>query len=274
MIGIRLADSTFFSICSDGPEKKRVVLSAANKNQKKAKIDLFRYNAPDDKDGYHIGSLFLDPIGYDDAGDSEIELFIDTDGRRIRAVATDLRGEGKDAFETDLPGVVPASSQVSIPKESTPKPAPVAVKGIRSLQIMMAVLLLMMAFVTGMLLYSMLSAPCMRDMPGFAEIPGQELPPPPMPPVPPAPPAPDPAPVPPPAPAPVPTPPPAPKPVPAPQAQEYIRYTVKYGDTLWSLARDFCKDPYMYKRIAAENNLESPDKLISGTTLIIPINRH
>lgn len=265
MIGIRLADSTFFSICSDGPEKKRVVLSAANRNQKKAKIDLFRYNAPDDRDGYHIGSLFLDPIGYDDAGDSEIELFIDTDGRRIRAVATDLRGEGKDAFETDLPGIVPAASQVTVPRESAPKPAPVAVKGIRSLQIMMAVLLLMMAFVTGMLLYSMLSAPCMRDMPGFAEIPGQELPPPP-PPVPPAPPVP----------SPVPTPSPAPAPQPAApaQAQEYIRYTVKYGDTLWSLARDFCKDPYMYKRIAAENNLESPDKLISGTTLIIPINKH
>jgi hypothetical protein len=281
MIGIRLADSTFFSICSDGPEKKRVVLSAANKNQKKAKIDLFRYNAPDDRDGYHIGSLFLDPIGYDDAGDSEIELFIDTDGKRIRAVATDLRGEGKDAFETDLPGIIPAASQVSIQKESSPKPAPVAVRGIRSLQIMMAVLLLMMAFVTGMLLYSMLSAPCVRDLPGFAEIPGQELPPPP-PPVPPAPPVPAPVPTPPPAPAPVPVPPPAPAPKPAPapapqpaaQAQEYIRYKVKYGDTLWSLARDFCKDPYMYKRIAAENNLESPDKLISGTTLIIPINRH
>lgn len=278
MIGIRLADSTFFSICSDGPEKKRVVLSAANKNQKKAKIDLFRYNAPDDRDGYHIGSLFLDPIGYDDAGDSEIELFIDTDGRRIRAVATDLRGEGKDAFETDLPGVVPAASKVTVPNESIPKPAPVAVKGIRSLQIMMAVLLLMMAFVTGMLLYSMLSAPCMRDMPGFAEIPGQELPPPPppVPPVPPAPPVPAPVPTPPPAPAPAPVPLPAPAPAsqPAAQAQEYIRYKVKYGDTLWSLARDFCKDPYMYKRIAAENNLESPDKLISGTTLIIPINKH
>ena len=279
MIGIRLADSTFFSICSDGPEKKRVVLSAANRNQKKAKIDLFRYNTPDDRDGYHIGSLFLDPIGYDDAGDSEIELFIDTDGRRIRAVATDLRGEWKDAFETDLPGIVPAASQVTVPRESAPKPAPVAVKGIRSLQIMMAVLLLMMAFVTGMLLYSMLSAPCMRDMPGFAEIPGQELPPPP-PPVPPAPPVPSPVPTPPPAPAPVPAPAPNPAPAPAPQpaapaqAQEYIRYTVKYGDTLWSLARDFCKDPYMYKRIAAENNLESPDKLISGTTLIIPINKH
>jgi LysM repeat protein len=279
MIGIRLADSTFFSICSDGPEKKRVVLSAANKNQKKAKIDLFRYNVPDDKDGYHIGSLFLDPIGYDDTGDSEIELFIDTDGRRIRAVATDLRGQGKDEFETELPGIVPAAGQVSVHreyKESTPKPAPVAVKGIRSLQVMMVALLLMMAFVTGMLLYSMLSAPCVRDLPGFAEIPGQELPPPP----PPMPPAPTPAPAPVPPPAPVPTPPPAPAPqpsAPAPkpaQAQEYIRYTVKYGDTLWSLAKDFCKDPYMYKRIAAENHLESPDKLISGTTLIIPINRH
>jgi len=280
MIGIRLADSTFFSICTDGPEKKRVVLSPANKNQKKAKIDLFRYNVADEKDGYHIGSLFLDPIGYDDAGDSEIELFIDTDGKQIRAVATDLRGGGKDELVTELPGVIPAPTQLRsqvIQKESAPAPAPVAVRGIRSLQIMMGVLLLMMAFVTGMLIYSMISAPCVRDLPGFAEISGQELPPPPhhRPPAP--------VPVPPPAPqppAPVPTPPPAPVPAPQPpvpapaQAQEYIRYTVKYGDTLWSLAKDFCKDPYMYKRIAAENHLESPDKLISGTTLIIPINRH
>ena len=269
MIGIRLADSTFFSICSDGPEKKRVVLSPANKNQKKAKIDLFRYDAADDKNGYHIGSLFLDPIGYDDAGDSEIELFIDTDGKQIRAVATDLRGGGKDVLETLLPGVVPAVTQVSIQKEKKPEPAPVAVKGIRSLQVMMALLLLMMAFVTGMLIYDMISAPCVRDLPGFAEIPGPELPPPP-------PPAPNHAPVPPPVPVPPPAPKPVPKPEPVPvpgQTQEYIRYTVKYGDTLWSIARDFCKDPYMYKRIAAENNLENPDKLISGTTLIIPINK-
>ena len=256
MIGIRLADSTFFSICSDGPEKKRVILSPANKDQKKAKIDLFRYDNADDKDGYHIGSLFLDPIGYDDAGDSEIELFIDTDGKRIRAVATDLRGGGKDELVTELPGVVPAAGQVSIQKQEAPEPAPVAVKGIRSLQIMMVMLLLMMAFVTGMLLYNMISAPCVRDLPGFAEVPE---------PVP--------------APAPVQTQKPDPVPEPAPQpassapVQEYIRYTVKYGDTLWSLARDFCKDPYMYKRIAAENKLESPDRLISGTTLIIPINK-
>lgn len=273
MIGIRLADSTFFSICSDGPEKKRVVLSPANKNQKKAKIDLFRYDTTDDRDGYHIGSLFLDSLGYDEAGDSEIELFIDTDGKKIRAVATDLRGEGKDELVTELPGVIPAPTQVCVHKERAPEPepAPVAVKGIRSLQIMMAVLLLMMAFVTGMLLYSMISAPCVHDMPGLAEIPGQELPPPPpMPPAPPVPPAPAPAPVP----TPPPTPAPQPAPAPAPQAQEYIRYTVKYGDTLWSLARDFCKDPYMYKRIAAENNLKNPNKLISGTTLIIPINKN
>ncbi|MBO7430006.1 MAG: LysM peptidoglycan-binding domain-containing protein [Spirochaetia bacterium] len=267
MIGIRLADSTFFSICSDGPEKKRVVLSPANKNQKKAKIDLFRYDSADEKDGYHIGSLFLDSIGYDDAGDSEIELFIDTDGKRIRAVATDLRGNGRDEFETVLPGIVPASGQVSVQKEAAPEPEPVAVKGIRSLQVMMAVLLLMMAFVTGLLLYSMISAPCVRTLPGYAEVPE------------PAPaPTPAPAPVPSPAPAPVPAPKPEPTPVPKPQpapapaqAPEYIRYTVKYGDTLWSLAASFCKDPYMYKRIAAENHLESPDKLISGTTLIIPI---
>ena len=269
MIGIRLADSTFFSICSDGPEKKRVVLSTANSNQKKAKIDLFRYNSSDDKDGYHIGSLFLDPIGYDDAGDSEIELFVDTDGRKIRAVATDLRGGGKDELETRLPGIIPAAGQVCAEKRCEPEPAPVAVKGIRSLQVMMVMLLLMMAFVTGMLLYNMISAPCVRDLPGYAEAPAPEPAPAPQPQI---------TPVPVPQPEPVPVPPPAPvsepelAATPAP-AQEYIRYTVKYGDTLWSLARDFCKDPYMYRRIASENKLESPDKLISGTTLIIPINK-
>ena len=274
MIGIRLADGTFFSICSDGPERKSVVLSPANKDQKRAKIDLFRYNDPRDKDGYHIGSLFLDTLGTDDEGNSEIELFIDTDGKRIRAVATDLRGGGRSEFESELPGLVPPAEQVSTQKVSAPEPAPVEVKGIRSLQVMMVVLLLMMAFVTGMLLYNMLSAPCVRDFPEFADVPGHELPP-----SPPAPkPEPSPAPVPPssptsppvakPEPAPVPA---QPAPVPAAPPQEYIRYTVKYGDTLWSLAKDFCKDPYMYKRIAKENNLESPDKLISGTTLIIPI---
>ncbi|MBR0318992.1 MAG: LysM peptidoglycan-binding domain-containing protein [Spirochaetia bacterium] len=269
MIGIRLADSTFFSICSDGPEKKRVVLSPANKNQKKAKIDLFRYNASDEKDGYHIGSLFLDPIGYDDAGESEIELFIDTDGKRIRAVATDLRGGSKDEFATELPGIILAPTQVQsqvVQTENAPEPAPVAVRGIRSLQIMMGVLLIMMAFVTGMLLYNMISAPCVRNLPGFAELP---------PPEPEMQPKPEPQPAQPTPPAPKSEPAPAP---PAPVApapgQEYIRYTVKYGDTLWSLARDFCKDPYMYKRIASENHLENPDKLISGTILIIPINKY
>ena len=254
MIGIRLADGTFFSICSDGPEKKRVVLSPANRNQKRAKIDLFRYNNAKDKDGYHIGSLFLDTIGTDEAGDSEIELFIDTDGRRIRAVATDLRGGGRSEFESELPGII-----LPVP-EPEPEPAPVEVKGIRSLQVMMVVLLLMMAFVTGMLLYNMLSAPTERN---FPELAGPDLPPPPELPQMPAPPAP----------APEPKPEPAPVAQPAAPSQEYIRYTVKYGDTLWSLARDFCKDPYMYKQIARENNLESPDKLISGTTLIIPINK-
>ncbi len=118
------------------------------------------------------------------------------------------------------------------------------------------------------ILYTMLSAPCERTYPDIAsEVPAPKV-----------------EPVPPPRPAPAPAsapelvPPPAPEPEPAPvaepvQPQEYIRYTVKYGDTLWSLARDFCKDPYMYRRIAAENNLKSPDKLISGTTLIIPVNR-
>ena len=258
MIGIRLADGTFFSICSDGPEKKRVVLSPANRNQKKAKIDLFRYDTEKDKDGYHIGSLFLDTL---DSDNSEIELFIDTDGTRIRAVATDLHGGGKSEFEAALPGIAPKEDSVSVPVDK----APVAVRGIRSLQVMMAVLLLMMAFVTGLLLYNIFSAPTERISPDIAE---QTQPAPAPEPVT----EPEPKPVPETKPEPVPAPAPVP-PVPKPEPQEYIRYKVKYGDTLWSIAKDFCKDPYMFRRIAAENQLDSPDRLISGTTLIIPINR-
>ena len=263
MIGIRLADGTFFSICSDGPEKKRVVLSPANRNQKKAKIDLFRYDDAESQDGYHIGSLFLDALGTAGDDNSEIELFIDTDGSRIRAVATDLRGGGRSELETALPGIAPKEE----PAPDVAEPEPVRVRGIRSLQVMMVVLLLMMAFITGCMLYSMLSVPNERCIPEFAE---PDLPPPPPLPAP----EPAPAPAPMPEPAPVSEPPASVPASPAALPQEYIRYKVKYGDTLWSIARDFCRDPYMYRRIARENNLESPDRLISGTTLIIPVDRH
>lgn len=68
--------------------------------------------------------------------------------------------------------------------------------------------------------------------------------------------------------------PPVQPPTQTPEPQEYIRYKVKYGDTLWSIAKDFCGNPYMYKRIAEENHLESPERLISGTVLIIPVEKH
>lgn len=92
MIGIRLADGKFFSICTDGPEKKKVVLSPANRDQKKAKIDLFRFSDSNFADAYHLGSLFLDSV------DSEIELSIDTDGKRVIAEAISSATGVKDSL--------------------------------------------------------------------------------------------------------------------------------------------------------------------------------
>lgn len=45
-----------------------------------------------------------------------------------------------------------------------------------------------------------------------------------------------------------------------------IEYTVKQGDNLWKIGKQFNKDPY---QIAKENNLANPDKIRPGQKLII-----
>lgn len=48
------------------------------------------------------------------------------------------------------------------------------------------------------------------------------------------------------------------------------RYTVKEGDTLFSIAEKYYQDGYKYSEIAAANNLADPDNLEAGQELNIP----
>lgn len=48
------------------------------------------------------------------------------------------------------------------------------------------------------------------------------------------------------------------------------KYTVKEGDSLFSIAEKYYKDGYKYTEIAKANNLQNPDLIDSGQVLEIP----
>ncbi len=62
-------------------------------------------------------------------------------------------------------------------------------------------------------------------------------------------------------------------PAPPPQAareSRAVKYKVKWGDTLWDIAQSYYNNPWLYKRIAAVNNISNPDYIVAGTILTIP----
>ena len=50
------------------------------------------------------------------------------------------------------------------------------------------------------------------------------------------------------------------------------KYTVKKGDTLWSISKKFYGVGRLYYYITRENNIDNPDKIKVGDKLKIPMN--
>lgn len=50
----------------------------------------------------------------------------------------------------------------------------------------------------------------------------------------------------------------------------YLEYTVKVGDTLWSIAQDLWGDPSLFRIIVNENNIQNPSSITVGTVLRVP----
>ncbi len=51
---------------------------------------------------------------------------------------------------------------------------------------------------------------------------------------------------------------------------QYVRYKVKWGDTLWDIANSYYRNPWLYWRIAMVNNITNPNKIVAGSYIIIP----
>jgi nucleoid-associated protein YgaU len=49
-----------------------------------------------------------------------------------------------------------------------------------------------------------------------------------------------------------------------------VYYTVKEGDTLWTIANRFYSDGSQYQKIALANSIENPNEIRPGQTLLIP----
>lgn len=321
MIGIRIADGSFFPVLEENSGRRKIVLTAANKGQEKVRIDFL-------SDDYHLGSIFLDGI----KDDSDIELIMESVGRTLIATATDTRTGNRGILNAVLPAPGPAirpapESAPVAPAEKKPEPepeerpvrisrpasgavcSPVIDRTVRNLQILLFVMTVILAFLSGVVVYAVVNMPAVTEkgtVVMFSEpepaVTGPAVPEP-------VPAAPEPEPIPAPEPEPIPEPvvsePVAPPPAvhePAPQppvhcyppvyhgcpyhrppmppatppqpiyyVPEYIRYKVKYGDTLWSIARTFCIDPYMYLEIARENRIADPTKIYPGTILMIRV---
>lgn len=53
-------------------------------------------------------------------------------------------------------------------------------------------------------------------------------------------------------------------------AKGFVRYKIKWGDTLWDLSEAFYKTPWLYKKIADHNKIKNPNLIIAGTYIDIP----
>lgn len=108
MIGIKLADRSFFPIVTEeGPAKRRVLLSAARDHQDRVNIVLYRELAVPSGTHQRIGSLDFLQLPDRSMSESEFELVVSVDELgRVEAHATDTTsGDSRDLAvdPNDLP---------------------------------------------------------------------------------------------------------------------------------------------------------------------------
>jgi hypothetical protein len=294
MIGIKIADGTYIPILDEfEKDKKKVILTTVRDDQPSVQIDLYKGSGSGMEEPRYLDTLKIEKLGESLKGEPEIELVlgIDEDGKLI-ATARDLQGGGEKSFavsldsdeaapfgddsEPDFDIAAPGDSASAGEEFAAPSYSPMnghsaSIHEEKNRKPLLVAALLALLIAAGVLCWYFL----IRNKDGEAVTAQPVSPPPavvPAQPVTPAPVAPVPAPA-----AQPEKPAPAPAPAPQPAAPQKpadsgtgVWYSIVRGDNLWNLSKSFYRNPWLYPKIAKENNIRNPDLIYRGNRIFIP----
>ncbi len=277
MIGIKIADGTFYPILEESEKKKKkVILTTVKDDQATVQIDLYRGADAGMANPEYLGSMTIDRISPAPGGEPEIELLMSIDDSdSLITKARDLRGDHERSLAVNLENLprektydIPDFEIESGPEDSygTPYFPPLdsadreeARKSgsLKPLLVIAAAAVL----VAGLALAFFHLLPRLRggDEAVTATAPATPV-----------------------AETPKPVPPeisPAEAARPAPPKQEPIvgkpqsigvYYSTVKGDNLWNLSRSFYDDPWLYRKIAEANGIRNPNLIRRNHRLYIP----
>jgi hypothetical protein len=306
-IGIKIANGDFYSIMEENKAaKKRLVLTTVHNNQKSVQIDLYKSYTKSMADALYIGSIVVENLTPRAKGEPSIELVISStaDGV-ITAESSDLGNPSREhqqlslhlkSFEEDTGdysdfdveesgnGLYKKSTVIKA-AENKKRQFPWLIPGIIALVVVLLGLGVWFFLLRGKGLFRQSgevvtesAAPATEQPapsgqpapPGQAEAPKQavseEQP------------ARE-------APAVIDTPPRAQGAAPARQRRnapvysfkapqtippEGVVYKIRWGDTLWDISEAFYRNPWLYPVIVRRNQIRNPNRIVSGTEIIIP----
>lgn len=103
-IGIKLADSKFFSVLEEGKSGSKVLdLTTVRDDQTSVQINLFRNNTENFDDAEYIGTLIIEDIADKPSGDPTIELTLTLDeNNELSAEAVDLDSGSRQVLRVSL----------------------------------------------------------------------------------------------------------------------------------------------------------------------------
>ncbi|WP_455382132.1 Hsp70 family protein [Salinispira pacifica] len=116
MIGIRLANNTFFPVLDENghartaerPPRKRLVLTTVKDDQETVQIDLYRGDAKEISSDAYLASLTVENIRTARAGEPDIELVMGTDETgQLQARAFDRAGGSENSLSVSLQELPP-----------------------------------------------------------------------------------------------------------------------------------------------------------------------
>ncbi|MCL2704985.1 MAG: LysM peptidoglycan-binding domain-containing protein [Spirochaetaceae bacterium] len=308
-IGIKIANGTYFPILNEEDRaKKKVVLSPVKENQKDVKIDIFRGEGEGMYEAIYVASLILNNINQEDGKVPDIELLLSVSDDRILDVQAfesvsgvkqflsvsldsidnnigfyDMQDTSSEdgisvegtSFSSDFDdnsdeGESSEEDKGTIEEEQYSYEAEKENKKGKKGKKLIIILLILLLLLLGFLAYALIMKPALAknsekanshttvaSAVGLKEM--QEVKP--LVVV-------EPTPVKEPEPTPVKEPEPI-KPVETVKKPEDTKYIIKWGDTLWDISNTYYRTPWLYKKIAKDNNIRNPDLIYAGNRLTI-----